>query len=101
MGQNIKLLRKKRKLTQEQLAEQVDIDQKQISKIESGRVQARFSTYLRIANVLDVSIDRFLIDAFMTVPPQHQLPGLSGEAEQRLLQDLVRALLRYLEEKET
>ena len=41
LGENIRRFRKREGMTQEQIAEKAGINQKQISKIESGRMQAR------------------------------------------------------------
>lgn len=101
LGQNIRRLRKRESMTQEQLAEKAGIDQKQLSKIESGRVQAKLSTYLRIANVLGVSIDHFLADALLIEPEHLPVAMASGETEQRFFRDIIHATLRYLQEKET
>lgn len=40
IGRNIRHLRKKKNLTQDQLAELIDGDQKYISRIESGKAKA-------------------------------------------------------------
>lgn len=101
LGQNIRRLRKRESMTQEQLAEKAGIDQKQLSKIESGRVQAKLSTYLRIANVLGVSIDHFLADALLIEPEHLPVAMASGETEQRFFRDIIHATFRYLQEKET
>lgn len=100
IGKNIKRLRKKHGMTQEQLAEQVETDQKQISKFESGQTCARLTTYLHIANAFSVSIDHFLADAFMIEPEHYPASVLSGEDEQEFLHDVIHAALRYLEQKE-
>lgn len=88
-------------MTQEQLAECLDMDQKQISQIESGRARARLSTYLRIANVFCVSIDRFMAEILLADLPDLSSNMLNGENEQRFLRRVLRAALYYLEEKET
>lgn len=99
LGQSIKFLRKKNNLTQDQLAELAGIDQKQISKIESGRVHARLSTYLRIANVFSVSIDA-LLDAALLKERDCASSPLYGEPEQNLFRELLHSVLRYLKDKE-
>lgn len=100
LGQSIRYLRKKGNMTQEQLAERSGTDQKQISKIESGRTHAKLTTYLRIANAFGVSIDRFLADALMIEPEYCTASMLSGESEQEFLLEIIHAALRYLEQKE-
>ena len=101
LGKNIRRFRKRDGMTQEQLAEKAGINQKQISKIESGRIQARLSTYLRIANALGVSIDHFLTHALLIEPEHLPMTSIDGEGEQCFLRDVIHALLRYLDKKET
>lgn len=100
IGKNIKQLRKKHGMTQEQLAELVDTDQKQISKIESGQTRARLTTYLHIANAFGVSIDHFLADALMIEPEHYPVSMLSGEDELEFLHEIIHTVLHYLEQKE-
>lgn len=101
LGKNICRLRKQKKMSQEQLAEAAGIGQKQISKIESGRVHAKLTTYLYIANALEVTLDYLLADALF-VEPEHQLAArLSGVKEQKFFHEIVRAALHYLDNKET
>ena len=94
-------MRKRIGMTQEQLAEKINVGQKQVSRIESGRTRAGLATYLRIANVFNVSVDYFLADALLIEP--ELLPGtiFTGEYEQQFLQEIIHAVLHYLNEKET
>ena len=59
LGKRIKELRKKRGLTQEQVAELINMEQNSISIIESGRNFPTLVTLEKIANVLDVSLSDF------------------------------------------
>ena len=54
---NIKMERIRKKLTQEKLAEQIDISTKHITKIESGLATPSVYLVYKIAKVLDVKID--------------------------------------------
>ncbi len=56
-GKRIKELRKKKKLTQEQLGELVGVDYKQIGNIETGTYFTTMPTLERIAGALDVEIE--------------------------------------------
>ena len=56
LGLKIKEIRKKRKLTQEQLAEKLELDTGYISKLEVGRNFPTIGTLEKIAQVLDVKI---------------------------------------------
>ena len=54
-GLNVVYYRKRKKLTQLQLAELVDIDRSHISAIELGNVGVSFDVIFRLGEVLDVS----------------------------------------------
>ena len=54
-GLNVVYYRKRKKLTQLQLAELVDIDRSHISAIELGNVCVSFDVRFRLCVVLDVS----------------------------------------------
>ena len=55
-GKRIKELRKRQKITQEQLGELVGIDSKQIGNIETGTYFTTISTLEKIAKILNVEI---------------------------------------------
>ena len=101
MGQNIKRLRTNHKMTQAQLAELIDMDQKQISHIETGRSREKLSVYLRIANIFGVSIDHFLADALLIDQEDVPADALAGDAEQTFLREVIHAAIHYLKGKET
>ena len=54
-GLNIVYYRKKKKLTQLQLAELVDVDRSHISAIELGNVGVSMDVIFRLSDVLEVS----------------------------------------------
>ncbi|MBQ8460098.1 helix-turn-helix transcriptional regulator [bacterium] len=56
LGKRIQDLRKNRKMTQDQLAEIVGIDTKNISKIENGRNYPTAENLNAIANALEVDV---------------------------------------------
>ena len=76
-------------MTQEQLAEKINGDQKMISKIETGKARPGLSIYLQIANVFHVSIDYFLMDTLENYPfGSSELPmivSLQAIRNQRML----------------
>ena len=55
LGLNVVYYRKRKKLTQLQLAELVDIDRSHISAIELGNVGVSFDVVFRLCEVLDIS----------------------------------------------
>ena len=62
LGNRIRVAREKKGITQETLAERVNISPSHISVIERGVKTARIDTVARIANELDVSADYLLQD---------------------------------------
>ena len=62
IGRRIKAAREKKGMTQEQLAEQVDLSPMHVSVIERGVKLPKLETLINIANVLDVSADVLLQD---------------------------------------
>ena len=62
IGRRIKAAREKKQLTQEQLAELVDLSTMHVSVIERGVKLPKLETLINIANVLDVSADVLLQD---------------------------------------
>ena len=67
MGDRIKETRKKRELTQEQLAEKVDVTLEYISQIERGLRTPSMQVFIKLVEVLDVSADYLLRDTVSTV----------------------------------
>ncbi|MBE6604441.1 MAG: helix-turn-helix transcriptional regulator [Ruminococcaceae bacterium] len=66
MGDRIKEYRKKRCLTQEQLAERVDVTLEYISQIERGLKVPSMQVFIKLVEVLDVSADYLLRDLVST-----------------------------------
>lgn len=59
-GLNVKFARMKKNLTQEQLAEIMDIHWTYIAKIETGRINMSLGKVLELAKVLNVDINKLL-----------------------------------------
>lgn len=66
LGQRIQKLRKDKKITQEQLAEMVGIDPKNISRIEKGNNYPTAENLTSIANALNVDIYELFV--FNSIP---------------------------------
>ena len=60
MGRRIRTLRKKRKLTQEKLAEMADLSKQTISRAEKGQRELGAHNVGRVAKALEVSADYLL-----------------------------------------
>lgn len=103
IGQRIRMLRMKSGLTQEQLAEASDLSVPYLSHIERGSKRASLETLVRVAEALDVTVDRLLSgiqpadrDAFL--PDLQELLDDCSLRERRTLLEVVAALKRALRE---
>lgn len=62
IGLLIKTYRKIKNITQAQLAEIIEIDEKQLGKIERGVHYPSVQTFLKLIKVLEIEIDKFYLD---------------------------------------
>lgn len=94
IGQRIKKAREKTHLTQEQLAELVDLSPMHISVIERGAKPPKLETLVNIANALGVSADTLLQDVInnrtkaVSSEAADLLGQLSAEEQRRVLSAL-------------
>ena len=63
MGKRIKLARKKKGLTQQQLGDLIGLNEKTISMIESDNALTRLDTLIKICDILEVSPKYLLLDS--------------------------------------
>lgn len=61
LGRRIKDLRKSKNITQEKLAEVINMDITSLSKIETGRNYPQPETVEKLANALNISIDKLFL----------------------------------------
>ena len=102
IGRRIKSARERKHLTQEQLAEAVDLSPMHISVIERGVKPPKLETLVNIANVLDVSADNLLQDVVhnqekVVSSEAFRLMSQLSKADQR---KVLSALRSYVEESE-
>ena len=81
IGRRIKAARERKGLTQEELAEKVDLSPMHVSVIERGVKLPKLETLINIANVLDVSADVLLQDVV-----NNQTKLFAFEASELILQ---------------
>ena len=81
IGRRIKAARERKGLTQEELAEEVDLSPMHVSVIERGVKLPKLETLINIANVLDVSADVLLQDVVNNQPKL-----FASEASELILQ---------------
>jgi transcriptional regulator with XRE-family HTH domain len=99
LGERIKELRKERQMSQEQLAEKIRIDAKNLSRIEAGRGYPTFSTLEKIAEALSVEMRDFfdfehLESADLVAASIEVMIKSASEEELRMLLKLAKALNR-------
>ena len=100
LGARIKELRRLRGLSQEQLAEMIDIDPKHLSRIEVGRSFPSMDTLAAMAKSLQVEIKDFFEFAHQKKTSQELTKAIcsllkeAGEDKQRLILKVVRAIIR-------
>lgn len=60
LGQKIKKVREEKSITQESIAFNIDTDKANISRLESGRVNPRFTTLIKVAKELGISMPELI-----------------------------------------
>jgi len=60
LGQNMKLIRAKKKMSQGDIARALDVDRGYISNIENGKKNPTIATIQKLANALGVSANELL-----------------------------------------
>jgi len=103
-GDRLTLLRKKEKLTQEQLAERVGISTKELSDYEEDSASPPLSVSTRIADILDTSLD--FLACRIDEQPSLQLLKWSAEIDgltdqtRNVLFEALDAIINYDKAKE-
>lgn len=62
IGERIRRCRRERGLTQEELAEKIDIAPNYLGQIENGRRGVNITNLIKIANALDITFDYLMSD---------------------------------------
>lgn len=101
LGKRIKEERLILNLTQEQLAEYVDISASYMGQIERGERKVTLDTLIRIANKLNVSIDYLLkdsttIDSDNSLNQLKQLLSDKSLPQKQMAVDVVRVMFSHL-----
>ena len=72
IGKRIKIARIKADLTQERLAEMVEISPTHMSNIETGTTRVSLSAIVSLANALSVTVDDLLCDSVIKAKIQFE-----------------------------
>jgi transcriptional regulator with XRE-family HTH domain len=71
--ENLTRLRKERRLTQMQLAELLDVQPRLISRWETGETKPQFDHMVRLAEVLEVTLDELAKGDETALPAKHAI----------------------------
>lgn len=104
LGERIKEIRKTRGLTQEQLAELVDIEQKHVSRIELGKNAPTIDRLEKIAEVLNTPVKEFfdfihLADRETKAQSLEEMLKELDEETQRMAYKVCRSVIREMKGK--
>ncbi len=106
IGKRVKISRIRAELTQEKLAEIVDLSPTHLSNIETGTTRVSLQTIVSIANALDVTTDDLLCDSVAHARPQLEKDFAAlledcDDRELRILRDLTAAAKEALRRDES
>jgi len=96
IGKRIKIARIRADLTQERLAERVELSTTHLSNIETGTTRVSLQSIVGLANALDVTVDDLLCDSVVRARIQFeremaQLLADCDEFELRIIRDVAAA----------
>lgn len=101
IGKRIKIARIKADLTQERLAEAVEISPTHMSNIETGTTRVSLSAIVNLANALSITVDDLLCDSVVKAKVQFEKDIAAvlddcDEHEIRIIKDMAQALKETL-----
>ncbi len=97
IGKRIKIARIKADLTQERLAEVVDVSPSHMSNIETGTTRVSLTLLVNIANALSVTVDDLLCDSITKArtPFENDIAEIINDCDEyeiRVIADMAKAL---------
>lgn len=101
IGKRIKIARIKADLTQERLAEMVEISPTHMSNIETGTTRVSLTAIVSLANALSVTVDDLLCDSVVKSKVQFEkdIAGILADCDEyeiRMVKDMAQALRETL-----
>jgi transcriptional regulator with XRE-family HTH domain len=99
IGDKIKLLRKEKGWSQDELSEKIGIDGRQISRYENGKFFPSAEVIINIAQVFDVSIDFLLLDGVERKPIHLRYESIIRKLQEidRMTDEDENSLMHFLE----
>ena len=101
IGKRIKIARIKADLTQERLAEMVEISPTHMSNIETGTTRVSLTAIVSLANALSVTVDDLLCDSVVKSKVQFEkdIAGILADCDEyeiRIVKDMAQALMNFI-----
>lgn len=101
IGKRIKIAQIKADLTQERLAEMVEISPTHMSNIETGTTRVSLTAIVSLANALSVTVDDLLCDSVVKSKVQFEkdIAGILADCDEyeiRIVKDMAQALKETL-----
>lgn len=101
IGKRIKIARIQKDMTQEKLAEAIELSPTHLSNIERGCGKISLTTLVNIANALSVTVDDLLCDNVIKCKPQFEkdiqkLLNDCNDYEIRIVKDMISSLIQSL-----
>jgi len=97
MGSRIALRRKALHLTQEEMAEKIEVSTQMISNLETGKKVIRPENLSRLCKALDISADYILTGSLRQPPEDPVFQSLSALSPKELR--MITELIEYMKEK--
>ena len=99
IGEEIKKARKNKKLSQFELAELTGLDEKQIYRIESGITSPKLENFIKIADMLEITIKHFSNPNITQKPYGNEILeilNLSSEDKMKIYYNVLKSLQENL-----
>lgn len=96
----IQTARKRAGMTQFELAEHINISEKHLSKIETGKYYPALDTFLRILDTLNLTLGDFGLHSISETNPDktflQKLINNSSEKQLKACAEVINALMKYI-----
>ena len=85
VSQNLKYLRKRSGITQEQMAQKIGIKRSLLGAYEEGRADPRLNNLIRISDIFGISVDKLISEDLTKNSPLEAIPTDKSEKQTKIL----------------
>ncbi len=100
IAENVRLYRKKGKMTQAQLAERAELSTDSVKRVEKGKITVSLESFLRLAEALGVPVAYLISEKIEELPEMQQFhEAVQGKSEKqkRFLIHMLRQMAEEME----